>query len=113
MPMRCLRSTGWLRHSPPLDARRICRQRTSVVAGSPTGFSPALRRRPGITPFGQCRPDGPVTLPRPVVAYRTSRERGDEAVTMNGDRQPGVPVVPGLANLTVLARGGHATVYRA
>src|SRR5690606_19451791 len=28
-------------------------------------------------------------------------------------RQPGVPVVPGLVNLTVLARGGHATVYRA
>lgn len=28
-------------------------------------------------------------------------------------RQPGVPAVPGLANLTVLARGGHATVYRA
>jgi serine/threonine protein kinase len=32
---------------------------------------------------------------------------------MNGGRQPGVPVVPGLANLAVLARGGHATVYRA
>jgi len=32
---------------------------------------------------------------------------------MNGGRQPGVPVVPGLANLTVVARGGHATVYRA
>jgi serine/threonine protein kinase len=28
-------------------------------------------------------------------------------------RQPAVPVVPGLVNLTVLARGGHATVYRA
>jgi serine/threonine protein kinase len=32
---------------------------------------------------------------------------------MSGGRQPGVPAVPGLANLTVLARGGHATVYRA
>jgi serine/threonine protein kinase len=32
---------------------------------------------------------------------------------MNGGRQPGLPAVPGLANLTVLARGGHATVYRA
>lgn len=28
-------------------------------------------------------------------------------------RQPGVPAVPGLVNLSVLARGGHATVYRA
>ena len=28
-------------------------------------------------------------------------------------RQPGVPAVPGLVDLTVLARGGHATVYRA
>jgi serine/threonine protein kinase len=28
-------------------------------------------------------------------------------------RQPGVPAVPGLVNLAVLARGGHATVYRA
>jgi serine/threonine protein kinase len=32
---------------------------------------------------------------------------------MDGGRQPGVPAVPGLVNLTVLARGGHATVYRA
>jgi serine/threonine protein kinase len=28
-------------------------------------------------------------------------------------RQSGVPTVPGLANLSILARGGHATVYRA
>ncbi len=33
-------------------------------------------------------------------------------MTMQASK-PGVPVVPGLANLTVLARGGHATVYRA
>ncbi len=32
---------------------------------------------------------------------------------MDGGRRPGLPVVPGLADLTVLARGGHATVYRA
>jgi serine/threonine protein kinase len=32
---------------------------------------------------------------------------------MDGGKQPGLPVVPGLSNLTVLARGGHATVYRA
>src|SRR5690242_5360385 len=32
---------------------------------------------------------------------------------MDGGRQPRVPAVPGLVNLTVLARGGHATVYRA
>ena len=34
-------------------------------------------------------------------------------VIMDGGRHPGLPVVPGLENLTVLARGGHATVYRA
>ena len=32
---------------------------------------------------------------------------------MEGGNRPGLPVVPGLANLAVLARGGHATVYRA
>src|SRR2546423_13931566 len=61
-------------------------------------------------------------LPNGPGPTRQTRRRGDTATTparrifvVVDEHEPpvGGPVVPGLTGLTWLARGGHATVYRA
>src|SRR5262249_52888525 len=117
------RCASWPARSPPPERpTRPCRwpprrlgSRTGLgrSAGGPrvTRWSSRYRDRPRRSGVPRHQNPVPSTLP----AGETGPSPGRRIFVLVDEPLPAVapPVVPGLTGLTVLARGGYATVYRA